>query len=37
MLYSFPKELTLGGKGTAENQHLSTGDKRFIKKMYPPA
>ena len=35
MLYSFPGELIVGGKGTKANTTLSTGDKRFIAKMYP--
>jgi Astacin (Peptidase family M12A) len=35
MLYSFPGELIVGGVATPENTKLSSGDKRFIKKMYP--
>lgn len=35
MLYAFPPQLTLNHKGTHENNHLSTLDKAFIKKMYP--
>jgi Astacin (Peptidase family M12A) len=35
MLYSFPAELIVGGVATPENTKLSSGDKRFIKKMYP--
>src|SRR5262249_13150903 len=35
MLYAFPAALIQGGKGTKENTQLSTGDKRFIGKMYP--
>jgi Astacin (Peptidase family M12A) len=35
MLYSFPPELVMGGVGTPQNTALSTGDRRFIKKMYP--
>lgn len=35
MLYAFPPELIIGGKGTPNNVKLSTGDKRFIRKMYP--
>jgi hypothetical protein len=35
MLYSFPPELTIGGNGTPENTDLSTGDKKFIRRMYP--
>lgn len=35
MLYSFPKELIVGGKGTPENTDLSAGDKKFIAKWYP--
>lgn len=35
MLYHFPPELVIGGKGTPTNTQLSAGDKRFIAKMYP--
>ncbi len=35
MLYSFPAELIIGGKGTPENTDLSTGDKKYIAQMYP--
>lgn len=35
MLYAFPGEFIVGGVGTHENTKLSTGDKRFMKKMYP--
>ena len=35
MLYSFPPQLIIGGKGTPNNTDLSTGDKAFIGKMYP--
>jgi prepilin-type processing-associated H-X9-DG protein len=35
MLYSFPPEMILSGKGTPENTDLSANDKKFIKKMYP--
>jgi hypothetical protein len=35
MLYAFPPELIIGGRGTPENTKLSLGDKRFIAKMYP--
>ena len=35
MLYSFPAQLVIGGKGTPENTDLSKGDKSFIRKMYP--
>jgi hypothetical protein len=35
MLYAFPAALVIGGKGTPENTQLSTGDKKFIAKMYP--
>lgn len=34
MLYSFPPELIVGGHGTSNNSTLSTGDKRYIEKMY---
>src|SRR5262249_47431785 len=37
MLYSFPPELIEGGKGTPANTDLSSGDKKFIAKMYPKA
>ena len=37
MLYSFPPELLQSGVGTASNTKLSTGDKRFIRRMYPKA
>jgi hypothetical protein len=37
MLYSFPPELIQGGKGTPNNNDLSTGDKKFIAKMYAKA
>jgi len=37
MLYSFPPQLIVGGKGTGLNTDLSTGDKRFIRKRYPGA
>jgi hypothetical protein len=36
MLYAFPGNLFVGGKGTKNNTHLSAGDKAFIQKMYPP-
>jgi hypothetical protein len=35
MLYSFPPQLIIGGKGTPNNTDLSKGDKKFIAKMYP--
>jgi hypothetical protein len=35
MLYEFPAELIVGGKATHENDKLSTGDKRFIRRFYP--
>lgn len=35
MLYSFPGELIVGGKGTAMNYRLSVCDRSFIKKNYP--
>jgi hypothetical protein len=37
MLYSFPPELIIGGKGTPNNTQLSAGDEKFIgsKSMYP--
>jgi hypothetical protein len=35
MLYAFPGELIVGGKGTAMNYRLSTRDRSFIKKNYP--
>lgn len=35
MLYAFPPQLLIGGKGTPENTDLSVGDKRYIAKMYP--
>ena len=35
MLYAFPPELMVGGKGTPNNTDLSAGDKKFIGKMYP--
>jgi len=35
MLYAFPPQLIVGGTGTSENTLLSTGDKRFVAKMYP--
>lgn len=35
MLYSFPGELIVGGKGTSMNYRLSTRDRSFIKKNYP--
>ena len=35
MLYSFAPELIQGGVGTLNNTKLSTGDKRFIRRMYP--
>ena len=35
MLYSFSPELLQSGVGTASNTQLSTGDKRFIRRMYP--
>ena len=35
MLYQFDGALIKGGKPTKFNTHLSTGDKRFIKKQYP--
>ncbi len=37
MLYAFPPELFLDGKGTKANTSLSDKDKEFIRKMYPPA
>lgn len=37
MLYAFPPELTLDGKGTNWNTMLSDTDKSFIKTQYPPA
>jgi hypothetical protein len=35
MLYAFPAALIVGGKATAENTKLSSGDRAFIGKMYP--
>jgi hypothetical protein len=35
MLYAFPPELVLNGKGTPENTDLSATDKKFIGKIYP--
>lgn len=35
MLYQFDGALIKGGKPTKFNTHMSTGDKRFIKKQYP--
>ena len=35
MLYQFPAELIIGGKGTPNNTDLSRGDKKFIRTMYP--
>jgi hypothetical protein len=35
MLYQFPGELVIGGKGTPNNTDLSAGDKKFIRTMYP--
>ena len=42
MLYPFPRQLikspaALARSGTAENSNLSSKDKSFIRKMYPPA
>ncbi|MEP6767773.1 MAG: hypothetical protein ABJC61_03835 [Acidobacteriota bacterium] len=37
MLYSFPPELIQGGKGTRNNNDLSTGDRKFIARMYAKA
>ncbi len=37
MLYAFPAELVVGGKGTAENTRLSAKDKKFIREWYPGA
>ena len=37
MLYSFPPEFIQGGKGTPNNTDLSTGDKKFIGRMYSRA
>ena len=34
MLYSFAPELIQGRAGTLNNTKLSTGDKRFIRRMY---
>ena len=34
MLYAFPPELIIGGKGTPNNTDLSKGDKAFAAKMY---
>lgn len=34
MLYAFPPQLIIGGHGTANNTKLSSGDKKFIAKMY---
>lgn len=36
MLYQFDAALIKRGVGTKFNTRLSTGDKRFIKKQYPP-
>lgn len=35
MLYGFPGELLASGRPTRNNTELSSGDKRFIKTMYP--
>ena len=35
MLYQFDGTLIKGGKATKFNTHMSTGDKRFIRKEYP--
>jgi len=35
MMYFFPPEFTLDGKGTPENDHLSPVDIAFIRKQYP--
>ena len=35
MLYAFPAALIKSGKATAENTNLSSGDKSFMRKMYP--
>lgn len=35
MLYSFPGELIVGGKGTPMNYVMSSRDRSFIKQMYP--
>ena len=35
MLYAFPASLIVGGKATANNTDLSTGDKTFIGTNYP--
>lgn len=37
MLYEFPPELIVGGKGTHGNTKLSQADKAFIRRMYPKA
>jgi hypothetical protein len=41
MLYQFPKEFilapaSLARTGTATNTDLSTGDRKFVKKLYKP-
>ena len=35
MLYSFPPQLVIGGKGTPNNTDLSKQDRAFATKMYP--
>lgn len=36
MLYYYPPEWTLDGKGTSNNTDLSTKDKTYIRFVYPP-
>ena len=36
MIYPVPNELTLGNFEVGWNRHLSTRDKQFMRKVYPP-